>query len=631
MFVITVVPLRRGVTISALSYFSSIAYTPGSLVTIPIRTTTALGLVTEIQEVSTAKTAIRAATFSLRKLPEQKNVQVLSEAFRATANALSAQYIAPLGTILHNLLPTEIRNGDVTIPHTHHLPLEKEMKTPHILQAKKSDRHLAYRSLVRETFAHSGSMLIVVPSSIEAEELLVILAPGIPDRVTLMSNACTPSEIKKAFAQLEDFSKTRLIIATPTYALIERHDITTVIIEHAQSPHYKEFNRPYLDYRDVLTIHARYTGRTLLIADILPRTEDEVLRRTDVYATYGETPKRLALEGTISIIDTNPKETTSIRNFSLFSNEVRHAIEKTHLERGRVFLFSARRGLAPLVTCIDCGFIFRSKESGAPYSLIRTTHNGIEERWFVCSTSGEKIRATDTCTACGSWRLQERGIGIQHVFDELHKHFPHIPVTLFDHITAKTYKKSLFLKESFYATKGGILLGTHMAIPYLTDMVDTSVIINMDALLATPTWRLEEDNLSLLLRLREITKDTVYIQTRSPEAPILSYATQGCVETFYTDELALRKAFSYPPFVTFVHLTWQGNVEVVTKIETDVREILREYELAVYQNPLSSKDSLIMYGLIRVPKEAWPDSTLVQVLRTLPPSVRTVINPDRIV
>ena len=33
----------------------------------------------------------------------------------------------------------------------------------------------------------------------------------------------------------------------------------------------------------------------------------------------------------------------------------------------------------------------------------------------MCSTSGERIRAHDTCTACGSWRLKERGIDTLHI------------------------------------------------------------------------------------------------------------------------------------------------------------------------------------------------------------------------
>lgn len=630
MFVITVVPLRRGVTVDSLSYFSSVAYELGSLVTVPIRNATALGLVTESKEVSKAKTALRAATFSLKKLPVQRNVPTLGSAYIKTAQDLSAHYATSLGAVLYSLLPPEIQNGEVSIPHTHHL-IPKTTHPPQVLEAKTTDRHLAYRSLVRETFAHSGSVLMVVPSSIEADELYTALSSGIEDRVIMMTTAQSTSHIKKAFAQLEDFSKTKLIIVTPTYALIERHDITAVVIEHARSSYFKELTRPYLDYRDVLHIHARHTGRQLIFADMLVRTEEEAQRRSDVYATMGEAPKRLELPGTLTVIDTNPKDDAEHTTFSLLSPSVVTAIQETRKKKGRIFIFAARRGLAPLVACMDCGYIFRSPECGAPYSLIRTVKGGVEERWFVCGTTGERIRAKDACTACGSWRLRERGIGIQHVYDELHKTLPAIPVTLFDHITAKTYKKALFLRDTFYTTQGGILLGTHMALPYLNTPLDLSVVINMDALLATPTWRLEEENLALLLRLREITKGSVLVQTRTPDVPTLIHARHGYLEQFYTEELALREKFAYPPYTVFIHLTWQGNPETVNAIEQDIQSRFIAYKPSTYQNPTSSKTAPIMYALMRIPTAQWPDTKLVTLLRSLPPSVRIVINPDRIV
>ena len=629
MFVITVIPLRRGVVVDNLSYFSSKEYPEGTLVTIPIRNSSTIGIVTESHEVSTAKTALRAATFSLKKLPVQEGKHALGDAFIKTAKELSSLYASSIGAVLYNLLPPDVRTGDVDIPHTHYVT-PTITHTPQVLQAKKSERYLAYRSLVRETFAHSGSVLLVVPSSVEADEIRKALENGIEDRIIMCTSSSTKSELKKAFLALEDFSRTKLIITTPSYAVIERHDITHVVIENARSSYYKELSRPYLDYRDVLRIHAKYTGRKILFADMLPRSEEEDLRRSETYQTYNETLKRIELSGTLTSIDMNSEESKEV-SFKLFSKEVEKTITDIKKKKERIFIFAARRGLAPLVACMDCKYIFRSKESGCPYSLVRTVRDGVEERWFVCSTSGERIRAVDTCPICGSWRLRERGIGIQQVYDELHKLFPQTPIILFDHITAKTYKKATFLRDTFYATKGAILLGTHMALPYLSEPIDHSVVVNMDALLATPTWRLEEENLALLLRLREVTKGTVFVQARSKETGVFEYARHGSVENFYTDELELRKKFGYPPYTTFIHLTWQGTPPIVAKLEADIKTLLAEYNISLYQNPTSTKDSPIMYGLIRIPREEWPNTKLYAILRALPPTVRIIINPDRIV
>ena len=111
----------------------------------------------------------------------------------------------------------------------------------------------------------------------------------------------------------------------------------------------------------------------------------------------------------------------------------------------------------------------------------------------------------------------------------------------------------------------------------------------------------------------------------------MAHAKQGAVEHFYTEELGLRKTFNYPPYATFIHLTWQGAPEVVKKLETDISVLLKDFPLSVYPNPTAPSTHPIMYGLIRIPKSSWPDQKLSNLLKQLHPSIRIVINPDRIV
>ncbi len=629
MFVIEVIPLTKSPLHDTLSYFSSTAYPIGALVRIPIRNREIHGVVIKSETVSATRAALRAATFSLRKLDVQTAYTALSPQLIETARELATRYVGTVGTILFHLLPPEIRSGEIAPPHTHHVTVS-ETHTPETILAHREDRFLTYRSLAREVFAHSGSLLCVVPSSIEADTLFSLLSPGIEDRIILLSSTRTKREMRQAFETLADFSKSKLIIATPSYAVIERHDITTVVIEHARSPFYKDRERPYLDMRDVLKIHARITGRRIIFGDLLLRSEEEAYRREDLYHTIGPIPKRIDLPGILSVVSmaTGTERGTP---FKLFSDEVLTALKDERKKKGRVFLFAARRGLAPVVSCVDCGHIFRSPESGAPFSLLRMKKGEVEERWFVCSVSGHRERAADTCPACGSWRLRERGIGIQHVHDELSSILQD-PVILFDHITASTYKKAKFLRDRFYSTKGAVMIGTHMALPYLTHPITMSAIVNMDALYATPTWRLQEENLALLLALREVTHGTVFVQTRTtPDDTLLRHARHGTIEQFYTEELELRKTFNYPPFTVFIHLTWQGTPEETRAVEKRVQETLAAYTPSFYTAPPTGGTVVTAYCLVRVAATDWPLEKLRLALGTLPPSIRIVINPDRIV
>jgi len=187
------------------------------------------------------------------------------------------------------------------------------------------------------------------------------------------------------------------------------------------------------------------------------------------------------------------------KEFALFTPEVIEAIQRTLAAKGSVFLYAARKGLAPLVLCYDCGYIFRCPDSGAPYSLLQTGSGDAMKRWFISSTSGKKVRANDTCPECSSWRLREQGIGIQQVIGHVRKIFKDAPVTIFDHTTATTHVKAKKLAQQFYDTKGAIMIGTSMALPYLTKSITATVVTSYEAARAIPTWRAEETLLSLLL------------------------------------------------------------------------------------------------------------------------------------
>ncbi len=629
MYVTEVIPLRRGIGIDTLSYFGSDVYPIGTLLHIPVRNQTILGLVTRVDEVSAAKTALRAATFSLKKIPPQTNPQGLSPQLIETAKKLAQLYSTHVGNVLFNLLPPLIQEGDIPLPHSQHHTIT-ERPVPEVLQARREERFASYRSIVRETFAHAGSVLILVPTSMEAEEIKSALSRGIEDRVILLTSTEPKKALKRAYELLEDFSHAKLIIATPAHGVIERHDIARVIIEDARSPHYKERVRPYLDHRDIQRIHAFETGRALLFGDILPRAEEEHLRREERYLTFGETPKRIELPGTLMLI-TREDTTTTKKPYSLFTPKALEIIGEVKKKKKHLFIFTARRGLAPLVTCADCGHVFRSEKSGAPYSLLRTKKGDVEERWFVCSTSGERVRAPDLCPTCNSWKLRERGIGIQHVHDELRGIAKDTPVFVFDHTTATTWKKARSIRDAFYSTKGAILLGTYMALPYLTEAIDMSLIMSMDSLLTTPTWRLEEENLALMLKLREVSTGAVFVQARGGEYDLLTYAKHAEVERFYTDEIDLRKHMGYPPFMHFIHLTWQGTHEEVKKTEAHVHELLDPWNINIYQSSFTPKDSVILHGLIRTDEATWPDAKLTDALKRVLPHVRIVHNPDRII
>lgn len=632
MYVIQVTPLIRGTRLESLSYFSAINYEIGSFISVPIRKKNQPAVVMSCKPVSDTKTTLKSAAFSLRRLPAQKNPVVVPESIRNTAATLAKKYPVSAGAILYNLLPPDVRNGSRPYPNifTHQ---HQEDSTPNMLTARIDERFVRYQGHIRSTFAQRGSTLFIVPTTTDITYAAKELSLGITERVVIIASTQTKKQRDDAFSQLADTTKPKLIITTPAYAYIERADIKSVIIEQSASSHYVMRTRPYLDHREALLTYTKTSGRSILLGDTVPRTEDEVKRRQDLYVTYGEEVKRIVFPAPLTYINQKDKPQPEKETpFELFSPRLKDTVSLTFETKGRVFFYCARRGLSPVVACVDCGFIFRCPESNSPYSLVRTMKNGEELRWFVSSTSGRRIPAADICEQCGSWRLRERGIGIQQVYDEWKALYPEHTVFLLDGETAPTAAKARAIIKEFYETKSSILIGTQIALPYLYRGVDVSAVISLDAARATPTWRADESLFRLLLRLRECTEKEVLLQSRTEADTLIEYASRGAIERFYDDEIGLRQLLKYPPFVTFILLTWSGDYDVVMKAEETVEATINSPLAQYYTNPLSTKSKTHRHALLRVPvADTDLYEELIQKIKHLPPYVKVEINPERIV
>lgn len=634
MYVVTVSPLTRNPHTSELTYYTATKCDTGTIVKASIRGKEVTALVTDSKPVTQSKTALKAATFTLRKLPNNPILGRLPASLIQVAKTLYERYPTSFGAILFALLPTEVRIGTVQYPASSETKSiqTKTIETPEkqILIASTPERYTQYQTQIRTAFAHGGSVLMVVPTAAEAVRASELLAVGIPNRVFCLTSHQTPTQRRATWNTIHQAKQCVLIITTPTYAYVERVDTTHIIIERSGNTMYRSRIRPYLDHVTVLETLAMVTHRSCVVADTILRTETEYVRRLSDLPELSEPPKRLALASRLEVIR-DSREKSADHPFEHFFSETTASLQAALERRENVLLYAPRRGLAPIIACLDCGTIARCPRSGNPYSLLRTESNGREYRWFVDTSSGVKVRAADTCIHCGSWRLRERGVGIQQIEAVLPEYFPNVPYIVFDATIAKTPKQAKKLQQKMGDAKGIIILGTSMVLPYLPPNISHTCITSLEAAASIPSWRAEEFLLRLLLELREKTKKKVILQARHEPSPIVDLAISGAIQRFYDEELELRKQLQYPPFHTLILLSWSGTARQVGKIEEEIKLQLKDQEVQYYSPPISQTEQIIRYGLLRLPQTEWPETTLLERLRNLPPYIKIQINPDQIV
>ncbi len=629
MYVIEVIPLAKmGGAIATLSYYSATSYAIGTIIEAPVRKKLIPAMVTATYSVADGKTNLKQAAFTLQKLPPQQNPGHVPLVLQKTAELLTTRYPATTGTILYHLLTPETKQGSYRVPATS-FDSPRAAATESLLTDHQEERYVFYRSHIRETLARRGSVIFVAPTGRILELAIEKLGSGIEDRLVRFLPGQGITSRKAAYEAFDDTSLAKVIFTTPSHAYLSRVDILSVIIEQSGSDLYIDRERPYIDHREGLRVYARHAGCHTILGDILPTVSHEYLRREELMNTIGEPKRRIAFPTPSTIITELPKVGTTSTPFNLFSPQLTARMESILANKGNIFLYSARRGLAPLVTCQDCGYIFRCPDSGTPYALHATHKNGIEKRWFVSSRTGKRIPAPDTCPLCHSWRLKERGIGVQTAYQECTAIFPRETIVLFDHETAHTAKRADELLQKFYEGKRGILIGTSRALPYLARLgVDLSVVLSYDALRATPIWNADESALRLLLTLREYSRKELIIQTRSVPDQLLTYAERGTIDAFYDEELSLRNELGYPPHKTFVLLTWQGTKASCRATEAT---LLRHVTLppTCYSRPDSTEERETRHALWRITNDE--QAQLMESLRFVPPYIKMEVNPLRLV
>jgi primosomal protein N' (replication factor Y) len=168
-------------------------------------------------------------------------------------------------------------------------------------------------------------------------------------------------------------------------------------------------------------------------------------------------------------------------------------------------------------------------------------------------------------------------------------------------------------------------VATQLGINRLEYEVDASVVVTADSLLAIPDLSAAERLFHLLLQIREKTRDTFIIQTRSQHTDIFEQAINGDVARFYRDQIQERENFSYPPFSYLIKLTASGKPQTVKKQMAKVRKLFADNILTVY--PSARGRGYTAHALLQIKRDEWIDEELLQKLYSLPLSITINAHP----
>lgn len=646
MKVIEVIPIVRGITRDALTYFTSADPAVGSIVSAEVRGRKISGIVVSAQDATEAKSELRQSSFAIKKAEEISSGAFFAPEFLAAVKDTARYYAGTVGGALHGLVPrivleniADLKSSAIAA-HSSTGGGRGTRKTSHhilIYQADDRERAAQFKSIVREEFARGSSVFICVPSAADATRIKDELDRGIGEYTYVFH-----SQLKKR-AFLDQWNKLAvdphpvLIIATGSFLCVPRHDVSTLIIERENSRTYKLQTRPYVDVRTCAELYAKHIGARLILADVLLRTETIFRFKQDEVTELSSLNFRSTTTAAQRIIDSRREKTargTPSPIFETISRELEYAIRAAHENNEQTFLFASRRGLAPLTLCSDCGAIVLCHNCHVPVVL----HTTSTERFFLCHHCGERQSAEEKCQTCGGWRLRTLGVGIELVAEELARKFPHTDIFRIDSDSVKTNARAQAVMKKFRDKPGSILLGTEMAISYLDAPVENTAVVSTDSLFGVPDFRIGEKILSTLLKIRSLATKQFIIQTRNPEHRLFGYALAGNLLDFYKEELEERQRFDYPPFAVLIKISLTGPLPTVEQQMESIREHFKDYAFDVYRAMVprgrggtsAGKKLVTEHMLVKIGKKRWVDEHLLELIKLLPPQFSVEVEPESI-
>lgn len=649
MHILTVIPISRGISKDTLTYFTNKDVAIGSIVSIPIRSKKGFGLVIKTESASNLKSELKTLSYSIKKIENITARGFLLDSFIQSAQKIADYNAASVGAVLSALIPKTILENSAGITYTE--PKIKASGTFHetsLLQSEEDERYATYKGLIREEFAKGRSVFFCLPTTEDLQNSTKTLEKGIEKYTYTLHSGLPKKKIIEIWKEIITEDHPVLIIATGSFLSIPRSDLGTIILEKESSRGYKMQTRPFIDLRTAAEIMAKELNIRLVVGDILLRIEtlweEKNQTKTNPYSELSPLKFRSLTTAECEIASMRIPRETGTKEFTILGDKLKRILQMAVGNNERTFLFCSRKGLYPVTVCSDCGTVVICKNCNAPVVLygshnpstkaeaLRKNKNLQNKNLFVCHHCGERRDAQELCIHCNGWRLTPLGIGIDRAAEILVSIFGKEKVTVMDKDRIRNHREAVKVRDKFYNTPGGILVGTEMALTYLNGKIENSGIISIDSYFSIPDFQINEKIFHILLLLRSLTEKHMIVQTRqesaSRQSKILDYAIHGNLVDFYRDEIEDRKSIGYPPFATYVKISLEGEKSAIKKQMAETQDSLKPYELQIYDafNP-GSKSKYTIHGLISLPKGKWVNGTLLQKLRSLPGNFSVRIDP----
>ena len=421
-----------------------------------------------------------------------------------------------------------------------------------------SGKTSVYIRLIFDCLSRGKAALMLVPEIALTPQLLSLFAAHFGGRVAVLHSGLRITERYDAWKRIRDGQAT-VILGTRSAVFAPTQELGLLILDEEQEHTYKSENSPRYHAREVAIYRGAQAGALVLLGSATPCIETMYRAKTGVYSLY-TLKNRYNQKALPSVGIVDMKEELKAGNATAVSEPLLLALRENLTHGRQSILFLNRRGTSRMVACVDCGYV-----PMCPACTVNLTYHHANGR-LMCHYCGHSEPLPGRCPECGG-HLKQIGFGTQKVQEQLEQLLPGVGVLRMDADTVSAVNTHEKLLARFDKEHIPVLLGTQMVAKGLNfENVTLVGVLDADMSLYIGSYRAAENTFGMITQVigragRGKAAGRALIQTVTPKNRVIELAARQDYDTFYEEELPLRRLRGCPPFFDLLTVTFYGRVE----------------------------------------------------------------------
>jgi primosomal protein N' (replication factor Y) (superfamily II helicase) len=400
--------------------------------------------------------------------------------------------------------------------------------------------------------SNSAQALLLVPEISLTPRLLGLIRSHFPlERIAVLHSELADLE-RAASWMMAARGEARIVIGTRLSVFTPLPGLAGIVVDEEHDPSFKQPDAAFYSARDLALVLASVAKVPIVLGSATPSLESWQAAQSGRYVLLelGERATGAALPNII-LVKPEAKEAASLG----FSKASAEAIDQCLARGQQALVYLNRRGYAPVLYCMHCGWLSQCNACSA-YRVLHKLKSGYK---LICHHCSQEQKVPRQCPGCGASHLEPLGQGTQGLEQTLKARFPAARLRRVDRDVAKRKGAVEEILQEVHAGEADLLVGTQMlAKGHDFQNLNLVVVLDCDGALYSGDFRARERLFASLMQVSgragrvkpspNTPRGTVLIETRFAEDPLFKALIDQDYMSFARQELGEREQVAFPPF-----------------------------------------------------------------------------------